>query len=69
MPVNGYSTYASYISNVNSFKRLQTSLAELTQQLNSGKKSSESSAGGRCSSGIGACHLKTGSAFTANTRR
>jgi flagellin-like hook-associated protein FlgL len=41
MPVNGYSTYASYISNVNSFKRLQTSLAELTQQLNSGKKSSD----------------------------
>ncbi len=41
MPVNGYSTYAAYLSNVNGFKRLQTSLAELTQQLNSGKKSSD----------------------------
>jgi hypothetical protein len=41
MPVNGYSTYAAYISNVNGFQRLQTSLAQLTQQLNSGKKSSD----------------------------
>src|SRR3990170_5996253 len=41
MPVNGYSTYAAYLSNVNGFQRLQTSLAQLTQQLNSGKKSSD----------------------------
>lgn len=41
MPVSGYSTYAAYLSNVNSFQRLQTSLAQLTQQLNSGKKSSD----------------------------
>lgn len=41
MPVNGYSTYASYLANVNGFQRLQTSLAQLTQQLNSGKKSSD----------------------------
>lgn len=41
MPVNGYSTYAAYLSNVNSFQRLQTSLAQLTQQLNSGRKSSD----------------------------
>ena len=41
MPVNGYSTYASYLSNVNGFQRLQTSLATLTQQLNSGRKSSD----------------------------
>jgi hypothetical protein len=41
MPVNGYSTYAAYVSNVNGFQRLQTSLAQLTQQLNSGKKSSD----------------------------
>lgn len=41
MPVNGYSTYAAYLSNVNGFQRLQTSLATLTQQLNSGKKSSD----------------------------
>ncbi|WP_119301917.1 hypothetical protein [Dongia deserti] len=41
MPVSGYSTYASYLSNVNSFHRLQTSLAQLTQQLNTGKKSSD----------------------------
>jgi flagellin-like hook-associated protein FlgL len=41
MPVSGYSTYAAYLSNVNGFQRLQTSLATLTQQLNSGKKSSD----------------------------
>ena len=41
MPVNGYSTYAAYLSNVNGFQRLQTSLATLTQQLNSGKKSTD----------------------------
>ena len=41
MPVNGYSTYASYLSNVSSFQRMQTSLAQLTQQLNSSKKSSD----------------------------
>ena len=41
MPVSGYSTYAAYLSNVNGFQRLQTSLATLTQQLNSGEKSSD----------------------------
>jgi flagellin-like hook-associated protein FlgL len=41
MPVSGYSTYAAYLSSVNSFKTLQTSLAQLTQQLNTGKKSSD----------------------------
>src|SRR5262245_34300799 len=41
MPINGYSTYASYLTNVNSFQRLQTSLAQLSEQLNSGKKSSD----------------------------
>ncbi|MGH6893747.1 MAG: hypothetical protein ACREEP_15975 [Dongiaceae bacterium] len=41
MPVNGYSTYAAYLTNVSGFQRLQTSLAQLTQQLNSGKKSSD----------------------------
>src|SRR5690242_10587795 len=41
MPVAGYSTYAAYLSNLNGFQRLQTSLAQLTQQLNSGKKSSD----------------------------
>ncbi len=41
MPVSGYSTYAAYLTNVNGFQRLQTSLAQLTQQLNSGKKSSD----------------------------
>jgi flagellin-like hook-associated protein FlgL len=41
MPVNGYSTYAAYLSSVNGFQRLQTSLAQLTQQLNTGKKSSD----------------------------
>jgi hypothetical protein len=41
MPVSGYSTYAAYLSSVNGFTRLQTSLAQLTQQLNSNKKSSD----------------------------
>src|SRR6185295_8511869 len=41
MPVTGYSTYAAYLSNLNGFQRLQTSLAQLTQQLNSGKKSTD----------------------------
>src|SRR5215475_4767468 len=41
MPVNGYSSYASYLTNVNGFQRLQTSLAQLSQQLNTGKKSSD----------------------------
>jgi hypothetical protein len=41
MPVNGYSTYASYLANVGSFQKMQTSLAQLTQQLNSGKKSGD----------------------------
>jgi flagellin-like hook-associated protein FlgL len=41
MPVSGYSTYAAYLSSVNGFKTLQTSLATLTQQLNTGKKSSD----------------------------
>jgi hypothetical protein len=41
MPVSGYSTYAAYLSSVNGFKTLQTSLAQLTQQLNTGKKSGD----------------------------
>ncbi|HET6159642.1 MAG TPA: hypothetical protein VFE34_14955 [Dongiaceae bacterium] len=41
MPVNGYSTYAAYLSNVNGFQKLQTSLAQLTQQINSGKNSTD----------------------------
>ncbi|HEY1383052.1 MAG TPA: hypothetical protein VGF43_05535 [Dongiaceae bacterium] len=41
MPVSGYSTYAAYLSSVNGFKTLQTSLATLTQQLNTSKKSSD----------------------------
>lgn len=39
MTVNAYSSYATYLGNVAGFKNLQSSLAELTQQLNSGKKS------------------------------
>ncbi|WP_374372698.1 hypothetical protein [Dongia sp.] len=39
MSVNAYSSYATYLSNVAGFKNLQTSLADLTQQLGSGKKS------------------------------
>ena len=39
MAVNGYSSYANYLSNVSGFKNLQGSLAELTQQLASRKKS------------------------------
>ena len=41
MPINGYSTYASYLTSLNGFQRLQTSLAQLSEQLNSGKKSSD----------------------------
>ncbi|HWA48052.1 MAG TPA: hypothetical protein VG742_07250 [Dongiaceae bacterium] len=41
MPVNGYSTYASYLQNVGGFQKLQSSLALLTQQLNTSKKSSD----------------------------
>lgn len=39
MSINAYSSYATYLGNVAGFKNLQSSLAELTQQLNSGKKS------------------------------
>ena len=39
MPVNTFSSYAVYLSNLNGFKNLQGSLNELTQQLASGKKS------------------------------
>lgn len=39
MSVNAYSSYATYLSNVAGFKNLQTSLADLTQQLASSKKS------------------------------
>ncbi|MBK8160552.1 MAG: hypothetical protein IPK59_17870 [Rhodospirillaceae bacterium] len=39
MSINAYSSYATYLGNVAGFKNLQTSLAELTQQLNTGKKS------------------------------
>lgn len=41
MAINSYSTYATYLGNVGAFKQLQTSLATLTQQLNSGKKSTD----------------------------
>lgn len=41
MPVSGYSTYAAYLANVGSFQKMQTSLAQLTQQLNSQKKSGD----------------------------
>jgi hypothetical protein len=40
MAINSYSTYAVYLSNVNSFQRLQSSLNDLTQQLASNVKSS-----------------------------
>jgi hypothetical protein len=39
MAVNSFSSYAVYLSNLNGFKTLQSSLNELTQQLASGKKS------------------------------
>ncbi len=41
MPVSGYSTYAAYLANVGSFQKMQTSLAQLTQQFNSQKKSGD----------------------------
>ncbi|MBL9033796.1 MAG: hypothetical protein JNN33_03475 [Rhodospirillaceae bacterium] len=41
MPVSGYSTYAAYLANVGSFQKMQTSLAQLTQQLNTQKKSGD----------------------------
>ena len=41
MPVNGYSSYASYLQNVGGFQKLQSSLALLTQQLNTSKKSND----------------------------
>jgi hypothetical protein len=39
MSVNAYSSYANYLGNAAGFKSLQSSLSLLTQQLNSGKKS------------------------------
>jgi hypothetical protein len=39
MSLNAYSSYASYLSNISGVKNLQLSLAQLTQQLNTGKKS------------------------------
>jgi hypothetical protein len=39
MAINAFSSYAVYLSNLNGFKNLQSSLNELTQQLASGKKS------------------------------
>ena len=39
MSINSYSTYAVYLSNVNGFQNLQSTLNDLTQQLASGKKS------------------------------
>lgn len=39
MSVNAYSSYSAYLSNATGFKNLQMSLATLTQQLNTGKKS------------------------------
>lgn len=41
MPVSGYSTYAAYLANVGNFQKMQTSLAQLSQQLNTQKKSSD----------------------------
>jgi hypothetical protein len=41
MPVSGYSSYASYLQNVGGFQKLQSSLALLTQQLNTSKKSTD----------------------------
>lgn len=46
MTINAYSTYATYLGNVGAFKQLQSSLADLTQQLNSGKKSTDITAYG-----------------------
>src|SRR5581483_5658154 len=40
MSINSYSTYAVYLSNLNGFQKLQSTLNDLTQQLASGKKSS-----------------------------
>lgn len=40
MPVNTYSSYATYLSNISGVKNLQMSLSQLTQQLNTGTKSS-----------------------------
>jgi hypothetical protein len=40
MSLNSYSTYAVYLTNVNGFQKLQSTLNDLTQQLASGKKSS-----------------------------
>lgn len=39
MSINAYSSYAAYLSNISGVKNLQTSLAQLTEQLNTGKKS------------------------------
>ncbi|WP_374308346.1 hypothetical protein [Dongia sp.] len=39
MTINAYSSYANYLGNVSGFKNLQSSLAQLTQQLNTGTKS------------------------------
>src|SRR6185369_5233681 len=41
MAINSYSTYATYLGNLGAFKQLQSNLANLTQQLNSGKKSTD----------------------------
>jgi len=41
MPVSGYSTYAAYLQNLGGFQKLQTSLAQLTQQINTSKKSTD----------------------------
>ena len=39
MAVNAYSSYATYLGNISGVKNLQMSLAQLTQQLNTGTKS------------------------------
>ncbi|WP_374652615.1 hypothetical protein [Dongia sp.] len=39
MSINAYSSYATYLGNIAGVKNLQTSLATLTQQLNTGTKS------------------------------
>lgn len=39
MSINSFSSYAIYLNNVSGFKKLQSSLDELTQQLASGKQS------------------------------
>ncbi|HVJ35543.1 MAG TPA: hypothetical protein VND94_20705 [Terriglobia bacterium] len=41
MAINAYSSYAAYLANIGGIQNIQTSLTTLTQQLNTGKKSSD----------------------------